>query len=135
TFRKIDDGKCLGCTQRCKSPIQLGHPDDADPMRVAMQELNLQHFVAKVGGGVFVFDERDKNILTDAMSFTAFRQFHAGHKINGKSVAEVWLSSSGRRTYGSLVFDPSSNTPHGSYNTWHGLAVDPKRGLCRKILA
>ena len=100
-----------------------------------MQELNLRHFVAKVGGGVFVFDEEDRNILTDAMSFTAFRQFHAGHKINGNSVAAAWLSSPGRRTYSSLVFDPSDNCPEGSYNTWRGLAVEPKQGKCGKILA
>ena len=42
------------------SPIQLGHPDDADPLERRMQELNLQHFVAKVGGGVFVFDEEEQ---------------------------------------------------------------------------
>jgi hypothetical protein len=135
TFRKIDDAKCQGCVQRCKSPIQLGHPDDADPLRVAMHELNLRHFVAKVGGGVFVFDEQDESILTDAMSFAAFRQFNAGHKISGKSVATEWLSSSGRRTYSSLVFDPSGNCAEGNYNTWRGLAVEPKQGKCGKILA
>ncbi len=134
TFRKIDDAKCQGCVQRCKSPIQLGHPDDADPLRVALQDLNLRHFVAKVGGGVFVFDEQDESILTDAMRFAAFQQFNAGHKINGKSVAAVWLSFSGRRTYSSLVFDPSGNCPEGSYNTWHGLAVEPKKGKCGKII-
>lgn len=100
-----------------------------------MRELDLRHFVARVGGGVFVFDEQDENLLTGAMNFTAFQQFNAGHKINGKSVAAIWLSSSGRRTYSSLVFDPSGNCADGSYNTWQGLAVDPKKGRCRKILA
>ena len=77
----------------------------------------------------------DQNILTNAMSFTAFQQFNAGHKINGKSVAAAWLTSSGRRTYNSLVFDPSGNCSEGSYNTWRGLAVEPKQGKCGKILA
>jgi hypothetical protein len=103
-------------------------------MKLGVQELNLRHFVAKVGGGVFVFDEDDRNILTDAMSFTAFQQFNAGRKINGKSVAATWLSASGRRTHSSLVFDPSGNCPEGSYNTWRGLAVEPKKGKCGKIV-
>jgi Family of unknown function (DUF5906) len=135
TFRKIDDAKCHGCMQRCKSPIQLGHPDDADPLKLAMQEMNLRYFVAKVGGGVFVFDEQDASILTDAMSFAAFGQFNAGRKVNGKSVAAAWLSSSGRRTYSSLVFDPSGDCPEGNYNTWRGLALEPKQGKCGKILS
>ncbi len=135
TFRNMNDAQCKGCTQKCRSPIQLGHPVDADPLKVAKQDLNLRHFVAKVGGGVFVFDEQDERILADAMSFAAFRQFHAGHKINGKSVATEWLSSRGRRTYSSLVFDPSGNCPKGSYNTWHGLTVVPKQGECGEILA
>ena len=69
------------------------------------------------------------------MNFTAFRQFRAGHKIGRKLVASEWLSSPSRRTYSSLVFDPSGNCPEGSYNTWRGRAVDPKRGKCGKILA
>jgi hypothetical protein len=107
---------------------------DDDPMRAAMRELDSRYFVAKVGGVVFVFDEQDEKILTDAMTFTAFQQFNAGHKINNKPVAAAWLTSSGRRTYSSLVFDPSGNCPEGSYNTWHGLAVEPKKGKCGKII-
>ena len=135
TFRGVGDAKCQGCTQRCKSPIQLGHADDADPMKVAVQELNLRYFVAKIGGNVLVFDEEDENVLTGAMRFTAFQQLHAGRKINGKSVAATWLSSSARRTYASLVFDPSASCDKDSYNTWRGLAVEPKPGPCGKILA
>jgi hypothetical protein len=134
TFREISDARCQGCPQRCKSPIQLGHADDADPMKVAIQELDLRYFVARVGGNVLVFDEEDQNIPTDAMRFTAFQQLHAGRKINGKSVAAAWLNSSGRRTYGSLVFDPSGSRDKDSYNTWSGLAVEPKPGQCSKIL-
>ena len=73
--------------------------------------------------------------MKDAMTFTAFRQFHAGHQIKGKSVATEWLSSPGRRTYSSLVFDPSGSCPAGNYNTWRGLAVEPREGECGKILA
>ena len=110
-------------------------PATAAPMKAAMEQLNARYFVAKVGGGVFVFDEDDRNILTDAMSFASFRQFHAGRKINGKSVAADWLSSPGRRTCKSLVFDPSGHCAEGNYNTWRGLAVGPKKGQCGKILA
>ena len=104
-------------------------------MKVAMRELDLRYFVARVGGNVLVFDEEDENVLTGAMRFTAFQQLHAGRKINSKPVATAWLTSSGRRTYGSLVFDPSGSCDKDSYNTWRGLAVEPKPGQCGKILA
>jgi hypothetical protein len=71
---------------------QSGHSDDADPMKVAIEELNLRYFVARLGGGVFVFDQEDQNILTGAMSFVAFRQFHAGRKIGGEPIVKIWLT-------------------------------------------
>ena len=40
-----------------------------------------------------------------------------------------------RRTYGSLVFDPSGDCAEGNYNTWCGLAVDGRPGQCGKIVA
>ena len=49
TFREISDAKCLGCPLTCRSPIQIGHADDADPMKVALRELDLRYFVARVG--------------------------------------------------------------------------------------
>ena len=135
TFRGISDAQCQRCPLKCRSPIQLGHADDADPMKAAMQELDLRYFVAKIGGDVLVFDEEDDNVLTGAMNFTAFQHLHAGRRIGTKPVAAAWLNSSGRRTYGSLVFDPSGNCDEGNYNTWRGLAVEPKQGQCGKILA
>jgi hypothetical protein len=83
TFREIGDARCQGCPQRCKSPIQLGHADDADPMKVAVQELNLRYFVAKIGGNVLVFDEEDENVLTGAMRFTALLQ-RRSQKMGGR---------------------------------------------------
>jgi hypothetical protein len=133
TFRGISDAQCAACTQKCKSPIQLGYPDDADALKLRVQELNLRHFVAKIGGGVFVFDELEINMLTSAMTFTAFQQFNAGNRLDRKPVASLWLSSRVRRTYSSLVFDPSSQCPDGSYNTWRGLAIAPKPGKSGKI--
>jgi hypothetical protein len=93
TFRALSDAKCQGCVQMCKSPIQLGYSQDLGAVEAALQELSLHHFVAKVGGGVFVFDEQDQPVLANGMTFTAFQQFNAGHLVNGTAVAKKWLSS------------------------------------------
>ena len=134
TFRKYAGNQCAGCALTCKSPIQLGHPDDASALKLAIEDLNFRYFVAKIGGGAFVFDEQDKNILAGAMAFTAFRQFHAGKRIGQKEIATEWLKSRTRRTYQSLTFEPSGICPDRSFNTWRGLAVIPQAGKKRKIL-
>jgi len=54
--------------------------------------------------------------------------------IEGSNVPKLWLASTRRRTYDSLVFEPSGKCVDGVYNTWRGLAIEPKRGKCRMIL-
>jgi hypothetical protein len=133
TFHASPDAKCQGCVQKCKSPIQLGWSKDLNPTEAALHELNLRYFVARVGGGVFVFDEQDQSILANGMTFTAFTQFNAGHLVNGIAVAKKWLNSPKRRTYNFVAFDPSGKCPEGSYNTWRGLQVKAVQGNCVMI--
>jgi hypothetical protein len=129
TIRSLQDARCQGCAQMCKSPIQLGVAG-----RAAIAEFNDSHFVAKVGGDVYVFDERDENLLAGGMSFAAFRNLHANKQVNGKNAAAEWFISGNRRTYEGLVFDPSGRTARNVYNTWRGLAVEPKKGQCGLIV-
>jgi hypothetical protein len=135
TFRASSDAKCQGCTQTCKSPIRLGWSDDVSAVDAAQHEMNLRYFVARVGGDVYVFDEQDESLLANGMSFTAFKQFKAGFVIDGCNIPNVWLSSPLRRTYDSLVFEPSGKCSAVSYNTWRGLALAPAAGECGLIVA
>ena len=134
TFRASPDAKCQGCTQTCKSPIRLGWSHDVIAVDAALYEMNLRYFIARVGGGVHVFDERDESLLAGGMTFTAFAQFMAGHVVDGCNIAHAWLKWALRRTYDSLVFEPSGKCAAVSYNMWRGLAIEPKRGKCRMIL-
>jgi hypothetical protein len=144
SFRELPDAHCAGCTQLCKSPIQLGAasqpttegenashaelgPRDRATLDAIFATLNRDHFVAKVGGSTFVFNGQDQPLLETGMSFTSFAQFIAPRI--GYKVARKWLQHHpDRRTYDRLVFDPSGNNPDNTYNTWRGLAVTPCKG-------
>lgn len=105
-----------------------GGPAASDPVESALHKFNKRHFVAKVGGKVYVFDEVDPNILAGGMAFTACRQFHAGHMVNGVNIAAKWLVWASRRTYSKLMFDPGGKDERDVFNTWRGLAVKPMDG-------
>ncbi|MGA7180921.1 MAG: DUF5906 domain-containing protein [Thiobacillaceae bacterium] len=107
----------------------------SDALTEALHEMNERYFVARIGGEVFVFDEQDTQILAGGMNFTAFKQLHAGRKVNGVNVAAAWLVWEHRRTYQSITFDPSGKTANDVFNTWRGLAVNPQLGSCSRILA
>lgn len=111
-------------------------PDSIEGDRVtkALHEFNTRYFVGRICGDVYVFDERDEAILAGGMNFTAFRQLHAGHALNGKNIAAQWLNWSERRTYQKLIFDPSGRGEPDAYNTWRGLSVEPASGSCERIL-
>ena len=125
---EIEDGKIVDAlTERGTPPVNQAALD------AAVADLNRDHFVAKVGGGAFVFREQDRPLLANGMSFTAFAQFRAPHRIGRHEVARKWLSSRNRRTYDNLVFDPSGQAQANVYNTWRGLAVEPRKGTRRLI--
>ncbi len=107
---------------------------ETDPIKLALREFNTRYFVARVGGGVFVFDEQDGNILAGGMSTAAFKQYYAGREVSGVNIAGKWVKWEDRRTYSALIFDPSNKTTPGMYNTWRGLVMQPKLGECGRIL-
>ena len=52
------------------------------------------------------------------------------------SIAEYWLTHRKRRQYLGIEFAPTGfSLPHGYYNMWQGLAVEPRPGDCSKFLA
>lgn len=107
---------------------------EGDHVTKALHELNTRYFVGRICGDVYVFDERDEAILAGGMNFTAFRQLHAGHAVDGKNIAAQWLNWSERRTYQKLIFDPSGRGEPDAYNTWRGLSVESASGVCERIL-
>ncbi len=129
TIRTLPDAHCAGCTNMCRSPIQLGTAG-----RVAGYNFSDSHFVSRAGNSVLVFDEREPNILPSGMTFENFKNFHSNKLVGGKNAAGEWLKSAGRRTYDRLVFDPSGRSAPTDYNAWRGLAVDPKPGRIKRIL-
>ena len=51
-------------------------------------------------------------------------------------VSKHWITSPGRRTYHSIVFDPSGSAPKSALNLYAGLAVQPDpKGSCERIVA
>jgi hypothetical protein len=128
-INEINDDKLIEFLAEHETP-----PINRTALTAAKAELNRHYFVAKVGGGVFVFDERDRPLLANAMPFNAFKQFMVTHRIGAHKVAAKWLEWPDRRTYTSLVFDPSNRNPPDTYNTWRGLMVTPCHGKCRLIL-
>jgi hypothetical protein len=129
TIKSIPDARCTGCTQMCRSPIQLGTAG-----RAVAPNFSDSHFVSKIGNSVLVFDEREKNILPSGMTFDKFSNFHADKRVNGKNAAALWLNTPGRRNYDRLVFDPSGKNAPSEYNAWRGLAIYPKPGRVKRIL-
>lgn len=112
----------------------VGSNGATDPVESALNSFNERHFVAKVGGGVYVFDEGDDAILAGGMTFTAFRQFHAGYAVNGVNIAAKWVGWKSRRTYSKLIFDPTGKNERDCFNTWQGFAVEPITGACERII-
>ncbi len=113
--------------------VETGNTE-SDPIKSTLRKFNDRYFVARIGGGVFVFDERDEAILAGGMAFTAFQQLNAGYVVDGAKIAAKWLNWSDRRTYPSIIFDPAGGGGNDSYNTWRGLSVTPAAGACERIL-
>lgn len=107
---------------------------EGDSVVKALHEFNKRYFVGRIGGDVYVFDERDEALLAGGMAFTPFRQLHAGYAVDGANIAAKWLNWPERRTYQKLIFDPSGRGEPGAYNTWRGFRVTPAAGTCEQIL-
>jgi hypothetical protein len=55
TFRALPDGKCNGCEQTCKSPIQLGHDPDISAPNAAGDGVTLDQFRAYMPMHNYIF--------------------------------------------------------------------------------
>jgi hypothetical protein len=69
--------------------------------------------------------------VSDFHSFFANQLIKDPEKTNGKktSISKLWFTSSNRRQYKGVVFNPDTNKKHnGYYNLYRGFAVKPKKG-------
>lgn len=116
---------------------EAGAGEEAGEAQVAADDLNRNHFVAKLGGNVLVFDERDdQKLLAGGMRPQAFRDLYGNRRDErGAPVAPKWLASESRRTYDRIVFDPSGKPTPGAYNMFKGLAVKPVEGCVERMLS
>lgn len=104
--------------------------------QAAEGDLNQFHFVAKLGGKVLVFDERDADVLAGGMQPRAFKDLYGNRRNErGAPIAPMWLAHTSRRTYDRIVFDPTGKPTPGAYNMFKGLAVTPAEGCVDRMLS
>lgn len=133
--------------------------EDLPPERAVVAELNEQHAVVIAGDKAVVLRECPSDmpghgIEIRLLSAFSFKLFHCNRTIDiefrnedGETrrktvpIADWWLKSPERRTYGGITFAPGADAPSGYYNLWHGHAVEPRRGSlfsnamkCRRLL-
>ena len=122
--------------------IRTSEPEEIRTPEEAVSFFNRNHCVACEGGKTLVLRERFDPLLrrhefarmeiADLRRFYSNRLVKTGEKRNGdpimSPVADVWLASRERRTYASVVFDPSENCRSDQLNLWRGFAVEPKSG-------
>lgn len=126
---------------------ELGDVTKPNKYDVIVERLNQTYAVVAVGGKVRILRERDTGgdphiTPYELMHKDDFRTLLQNDTtvIEGKngpktvSVADIWLAHEGRRTYpnGTGLFPDGA--PDGWYNTWTGLAVDPRPGKCDLFL-
>jgi hypothetical protein len=106
-----------------------------------IEHMNEKHAVVMVGGKCCVLNET-RDVIFDRPDFTLspvndFRHYHKNKNMffpddNGDfkevNVADGWMKSPHRRTYKSIVFNPSRLIVPGYYNLFRGLPVEPKKG-------
>lgn len=102
--------------------------------------MNKKHVVVMLQGKTFVlnkdFDPSINRKLVTFSTFTDFKNRYCNKYSfldgSNKSLAQCWLSSSKRKTYDGLIFDPEKNYKN-FYNLYQGLAVVPKKGKWNKF--
>jgi len=95
--------------------------------------LNQEYAVVLMGGKAMVLRE-----LPDSLEFMGpsdFKNFVANLQLDGRPIGPAWMNHRQRRTYNTVVFDPSCKAANDSvYNLWRGLAVEPREGGCSRFL-
>ncbi len=107
--------------------------EQADNASPAIEEVNKTYALAKIGNGVVILDETDKESIR-FLKVSAWQTFMAnrmvvnsketddgGTRIVKKPLAQIWLQHSLRRQYENIVFKIGGDKPT-EYNLWRGLS-------------
>lgn len=123
-------------------PIPKQHKSSEEKV---IEEFNGQYAVSTICGKTIVIREYSDPAgeeVIDFMSVSDFRNFNSNKFIQLKkgkdqnqsvNAADLWLKSSKRRTYDTIIFDPSVKDSR-FYNFWRGFAVEPEPGDCSLYL-
>lgn len=123
---------------------------DIRPSKLAMvvERMNNTYAIVPVGGKIRILREREIAADPiaghyDLMDKESFRTLHQndvimteGEKPKPITAADLWLGAEFRRTYinGLKLCPPGTHCPPGTYNTWAGFSVEPRKGHCSLFL-
>ena len=123
-----------------KKPKDEG--DYPDGTLELLQEVNKEYAACLVSGKFrvsreFVSETRGFHTV-EFLEVGSFKNFYANKKCNvfvgeyGRTkkvgLADTWMEWDGRKSYKTVVFDPSNNVSEEAYNLWKGFAVKPVQG-------
>lgn len=135
---------CHDCKsyEKIKSPIQLGSSSVNKEIPDEISELNLIHFVSRIGGKSVVCREvRDEELQRDKLemsSFADFKNFYynreliTGYRKDDSPITTplglAWIKHPARRQFDDIKLTPEGNID-GVYNLWRGFSVEPIEGV------
>jgi hypothetical protein len=95
-------------------------------------ELNKEYAFITVSGKAMIIHETkdiDGNFKIDYLSVLSFQQkllpLTLMYNDKKHKVADLWLSSTDRRSYEGICFMPGQECPKNLYNLWRGFAIEP----------
>jgi len=126
---------------------ERGHipePTDKKPNKlgVVVERMNANHAIVVIGNKIRILKEIEGEVEEMATQYNLLQRNDfmtlmendviCTDPAKGKytSVANIWISDPGRRTYAKGVGMFPQGEPEGYYNTWRGFAVDPIEGDC-----
>jgi len=132
-FREINPSGCAGCTERCKSPIQLGVIVLPTVGGDWLDEMNKQVVFIEKEAAIYRTDEREYFSLERFNALYANRTVTvpaAGNATKEVSQAYLWLRSLNRRQYRAIVTRPGEpeETTDRCLNDWAGFTASPASG-------
>jgi phage/plasmid primase-like uncharacterized protein len=113
-------------------------------LEAAIEKMNADHFVTRVGGKTVVASfEQDLVLRRERLVYSSPRDIEVYYQNilvplpdkGPKPLGKVWLEHRDRRTYRRVVLDPTGRAPNDVFNLWKGLGVRPVPGSWDTIRA
>ncbi|MEF8699333.1 MAG: primase-helicase family protein [Candidatus Accumulibacter sp. UW20] len=136
SLKQTAENQCAGCTQTCKSPIQLGYSAEAAATggKAAswLDGMNEEYAWIEQDAAIYRRKHRDF-IRADSFHMAHANAFVAVATPSGTkqaAVSRLWLTNPRRSQFRAIVTKPGDPTvtADGCLNDWAGFAVDPVPG-------